>query len=286
MTGFTTKSTIAYAKSDVELIASSVSTEKEAATVSISLNGNTGIWGIKFKVGYDHSALTLSSVNNGNVFSSNDVTMPDTLDKEEFVYLANSNELKDITTNGTVVTLNFKVVDYTPEGTYPIKVTLTQAINIDGENVDMDVQDGAVAIVYDIGEDDVVFDKSKDQQLTIPSGTRRKIKKVKINKTVIKKGDYEVKQNGNVVISSRYIKDLKDGKHKVSIVTKKEITTTDFIVKTDASKELKTETKEATTTPTASKATIAIIVSIVSIVTLGVIAAVAYIRIKKRSKKK
>lgn len=286
MLGFTSRSTIAYAKSDVELIASSVSTEKDKASVAVSLNGNTGIWAIKFKVEYDHSALSLSSVNNGNVFSSSDVTMPETLDKEEFVYFASSNELKDLTTNGTVVTLNFKVVDYTPEGTYPIKVTLTQAINIDGKNVDMDVQDGAVTVIYDIGEGDVVFDKSKDQQLTIPLENRRKIKKVKINKTVIKKGDYEVKQNGNVVISSKYIKVLKDGKHKVSIVTKKGTTTTDFIVKTDASKKLKTETKEATTTPTTSKAAIIIIGGFVFIAILGVIAVAVYIRIKKRSQKK
>lgn len=286
MLGFTSRSTIAYAKSDVELIASSVSTEKDKASVAVFLNGNTGIWAIKFKVEYDHSALSLSSVNNGNVFSSSDVTMPETLDKEEFVYFASSNELKDLTNNGTVVTLNFKVVDYTPEGTYPIKVTLTQAINIDGKNVDMDVQDGAVTVIYDIGEDDVVFDKSKDQKLTIPLENRRKIKKVKINKTVIKKGDYEVKQNGNVVISSKYIQDLKDGKHRVSIITKKGTITTDFIVKTDASKELKNETRKATTTPTTSKAAIIIIGGFVFIAILGVIAVAVYIRIKKRSQKK
>lgn len=282
MLGPISGSTIAYAKSDVTLIASSVSTEKEAATVSISLKGNIGIWGIKFKVGYDHSALTLSSVDNGNVFSNSDVTIPDTLDKKEFVYFASSNKLNDITTNGTVVKLNFKVVDYTPEGTYPIKVTLTQTINSKGKNVDIDVQGGEVTVVYDIGEDDVVFDKSKDSQLTIPLEAGRKIEEVKIDKTVIEKGDYEVRQNGNVVISSKNVNALKDGKHKVSIVTNEGTTTTDFIVKTDASKGLKDETEEAMTTPATTKSTIKTIVPIVSIVTLGVVAVIVYILIKKR----
>lgn len=99
---------VAYAKSDLSLVAASVTTERNKASVNIDLKGNTGIWALKFKVGYDHSALKLTSAQNGKVFSDNDVTMPDSLDKDEFVFLASSNSLKNIETSDTVLTLNFK----------------------------------------------------------------------------------------------------------------------------------------------------------------------------------
>lgn len=235
--GFTSGNMAAYAKSDTILASSSVSTEKNEAKVSVSLSGNEGIWGIKFTVKYDHSVLSLSSAKNGVVFSSGDVTMPDTLDKEEFVYFASSNKLEDITKNGVVVTLDFKVVDYASEGKYPIKLTMVQAINVDGENVDIGTEDGEVTIVYDVGEDDVVCDKSQNAPLMVSLKKDGKIKEVKIDKDEVKPEDYEVDKNLNVVISNEYISHLKDGKHKVFIATKEGTTTTDFFVKTSLSKK-------------------------------------------------
>lgn len=288
MLGAISSNTISYAKSGATLTASSVSTEKEAAAVTISLNGNTGIWGIKFKVDYDHSALTLSSVNNGNVFSSGDVTMPDTLEKDDFVYFASSSKLKDVTTNGAVVTLDFKVVGGTAEGTYPIKLSLTQAINVDGKNVDIEVQDGAVAVAYDVNEDDVVFDKSKDEPLTILLETGGDIKTVEIDGTGIEQGGYKVDESGNVVISAEYMNSLDDGRHKVSIVNKKETMTTHVVVKKNVSKEPNTEAAEGTTEPAPSKesdVSVVCIVAIVCAVALGLIAGIIYSRMKKRRKK-
>lgn len=288
--------TSVYAKGDASLAASTVSTEKNAAAVSVSLKENPGIWGIKFKVEYDHSALTLSSVKNGEVFSDGDVTMPDTLNKKEFVYFASSNNLKDITGDGAVVTLNFKVADYAAEGKYPVKLTLIQAINVDGENVDMDVQDGEVTIIYDIDKGDIVFDKSKEEPLTIPLKKSGKIKKVEIDKEVVSPKNYKSGKKGKVVISDEYINNLKDGRHKVTIVTKGGTTETDFIVKTDASKKLGTQsTKTAKTkriTGKESKSTEsgdgmnALKIIIISIVALGVIVATVYILIKIRGGKK
>ena len=159
---------VAYAKGDLSLVASSVTTEKDKASVNIDLKGNTGIWALKFKVGYDHSALKLTSAQNGKVFSDNDVTMPDSLDKDEFVFLASSNSLKNIETSDTVLTLNFKTVDYALEGKYPIKLTLVQAIDVEGNVANMGTNDGAVIVFYDTKKDDIVFDKSKNQGIKIP----------------------------------------------------------------------------------------------------------------------
>lgn len=234
---------VAYAKSDLSLVASSVTTEKDKASVNIDLKGNTGIWALKFKVGYDHSALKLTSAQNGKVFSDNDVTMPDALDKDEFVFLASSNSLKNIETSDTVLTLNFKTVDYALEGKYPIKLTLVQAIDVEGNAANMGTNDGAVIVFYDTKKDDIVFDKSKNQGIKIPLDFRKKaqIKKIQINKKKIKKDDYTVDTDGNVVISPNYLNNLKDGKYSITVKTKKRKIKKDFFVKTDGDRKVKEE---------------------------------------------
>lgn len=234
---------VAYAKSDLSLVAASVTTERNKASVNIDLKGNTGIWALKFKVGYDHSALKLTSAQNGKVFSDNDVTMPDSLDKDEFVFLASSNSLKNIETSDTVLTLNFKTVDYALEGKYPIKLTLVQAIDVEGNVVNMGTNDGAVIVFYDTKKDDIVFDKSKNQGIKIPLDFRKKaqIKKIQINKKKIKKDDYTVDTDGNVVISQNYLNNLKDGKYSITVKTKKRKIKKDFFVKTDGDRKVKEE---------------------------------------------
>lgn len=234
---------VAYAKSDLSLVASPVTTEKDKASVNIDLKGNTGIWALKFKVGYDHSALKLTSAQNGKVFSDNDVTMPDALDKDEFVFLASSNSLKNIETSDTVLTLNFKTVDYALEGKYPIKLTLVQAIDVEGNVANMGTNDGAVIVFYDTKKDDIVFDKSKNQGIKIPLDFRKKaqIKKIQINKKKIKKDDYTVDTDGNVVISPNYLNNLKDGKYSITVKTKKRKIKKDFFVKTDGDRKVKEE---------------------------------------------
>lgn len=109
-----------YAKSGTSLVASSATTEKDKAAINIHLKDNSGIWALKFKVFYDHTKLKLNSTQNGKVFASGDITLPESLDKDDFVFLASSNSLKDIEKNGTVITLHFKAKSYATEGKYPI----------------------------------------------------------------------------------------------------------------------------------------------------------------------
>ena len=42
--------------------------------VNVSLENNPGIWGLKFKVDYDHSAFKLLSADCGTVFAKTDIT--------------------------------------------------------------------------------------------------------------------------------------------------------------------------------------------------------------------
>lgn len=169
--------------------------------------------------------------------------MPDALDKDEFVFLASSNSLKNIETSDTVLTLNFKTVDYALEGKYPIKLTLVQAIDVEGNVTNTGINDGAVIVFYDTKKDDIVFDKSKNQGIKIPLDFRKKaqIKKIQINKKKIKKDDYTVDTDGNVVIPPNYLNNLKDGKYSITVETKKRKVKKDFFVKTDGDRKVKEE---------------------------------------------
>lgn len=136
-----------YAQDDAKLTASAATAEQgKTAAVTFTLEGNPGIWGLKFRVGYDHSALKLASVSNGIIFSDGDVTLPETLDKEQFVYLASGSKLEDISSNGTVVTLNFTVADNAQNQAYPITLEITQAINVQGDDIAMTAQNGSVTV--------------------------------------------------------------------------------------------------------------------------------------------
>lgn len=285
---------VAYAKDNENLTASSVTTKDDRAAVDVELKENDGIWALRFKIGYDHSALKLESVKNGDLFSDGDVTMPDKLDKEEFVFMASSNSLKNIEGYGTVATFNFKTVDYAPEGKYPIKLTLIQAIDVDGNVIEMDTVDGVVTVSYDVKKDDIVFDKAKNEGIKIPLQSQKKINKVKINGKKISRDSYTVDSDSNVVISPDYLNTLKDGKYSVKVEMKKKNYTKDFFVKKDLEKEIKEKSKEAKKSKatkgvnkvanswTGQKSIIAIVISVLALI---IIAGVVYVLKKRRVNK-
>jgi len=285
---------VVYAKGNEKLTASSATTKDDRAAVDVELKENDGIWALKFKIGYDHSALKLESVKNGGLFSDGDVTMPDKLDKEEFVFMASSNSLKNIEGDGTVATFDFKAVDYASEEKYPIKLTLIQAIDVDGNVIEMDTADGAVTVSYDVKKNDVVFDKAKNEGIKIPLQSKKKVNKVKINGKKIKKDSYTVDSDNNVVISPDYLNTLKDGKYSVKVETKKKNYTKDFFVKKDLEKEVKEKSREAKKSKatkeknkvenswTGQKSIIAIVIPVLALI---IIAGVVYVLKKRRVNK-
>ncbi len=135
------------AQGDAELAASAVTAGRNStAVVTVTLKENPGIWGLKCKAGYDHSALTLQGVANGNVFEESDIVLPGSLDREQLVFAAASNKLEDIAADGNIITLSFLVGEDAAEGTYPITLELTQAINVAGEDIKMTVTDGSITV--------------------------------------------------------------------------------------------------------------------------------------------
>lgn len=144
-----------YAADTAELTVSECTVNSgEEAKVVVSISGNTGIWGLKFKVGYNHEAMTLKSVEVGEVFSETEVTLPETLDKEKFVFYGSSEDLDNVTGNGTLITLNFAIDSDAAVKDYPVTVELTQAIDEDGEDVDIDTTDSKIVVTDKSDEED------------------------------------------------------------------------------------------------------------------------------------
>lgn len=145
MTCFGTMSV--YAGGNAKLTASECTAERgKTVSVTLNLEGNPGLWGLKFKVGYDHSALKLTSVTNGIVFPGEEVIPPESLDKEQYVFLGTGGNLEDIQTNGEMVTLKFEVAKEAAFADYPIDVEIIQAINADGKEISIAAEDGRISV--------------------------------------------------------------------------------------------------------------------------------------------
>ena len=74
LTGYVCADTSVFAQTETKegtLYVDSKTVERgDKFTVTVSIKDNPGIWGLKFKVGYDHSALTLVAATNGKIFEN------------------------------------------------------------------------------------------------------------------------------------------------------------------------------------------------------------------------
>lgn len=114
--------------------------------VTLSLNGNVGIWGLRFRVGYDHDVFILKDVKNGTVFTPAEIIAPPSLDEKEYLFVADRSELFDTVANGHLVTLTFEVKDDSKLKEYPITVKLDDAIGVNGTDVEVSTADGVVTV--------------------------------------------------------------------------------------------------------------------------------------------
>lgn len=138
----------AYAQNQTEIAAVSSTAEKGGtAKVALNLSGNQGIWGLRFKVGYDHSVMTLKAVEAGEVFKADEIVLPESLDNDFFIFYASGNELANITTNGTLAVLEFQINDAAAAADYAVTLELIQCINVDGDDVNITMKDGKVTVV-------------------------------------------------------------------------------------------------------------------------------------------
>ena len=122
---------------------SSATVEKgDTVKVNVSLSGNPGLWAIKVKVAYDSSALQIKSMSNGGIFPGSEVIC----NESKGVYVATASGFDDVTGNGTLFTVEFKVLDGASASAYNVSASIEQAKNASGGNVSVSGGSGAVTV--------------------------------------------------------------------------------------------------------------------------------------------
>ena len=118
-------------------------------SLDVKIAGNPGVTNMRVKLDYDHSALQLLSVDNGDFFDDA-AWIPGNISGDSY-YLVYENEgLEDVTAeSGILATLNFKVISGAVSGEdYTVSATFASgdANNAAGEDVDFAVKSGVVSI--------------------------------------------------------------------------------------------------------------------------------------------
>ena len=127
---------------------SSASAEKgDTVTISFSLSKNPGIWGAKGEISYDSSAMTLKSVEAGNVFSAGEIITGENLKQNPYTFVATGNTLENKKSDGTLIKATFTVHTDIQLGDYPVGLKISQFLNVDGEDVAVSTSSGKVSVV-------------------------------------------------------------------------------------------------------------------------------------------
>ncbi len=122
---------------------SSATAEKgDTVKVNVSLSGNPGLWAIKVKVAYDSSVLQIKSMSNGGVFPASESIC----NESKGVYVATASGFDDVTSNGTLFTVEFNVLDGASASSYNVSASVEQAKNATGGNVSVSAGSGAVTV--------------------------------------------------------------------------------------------------------------------------------------------
>ena len=118
----------------------------DTVTVFFALSNNPGIWGLNGQVTYDTSVMTLTSVSAGEVFSSSEIMMPESLGNP-FSFLATASSIADKTGTGALIYLTFEVKSNAAVGDYSIGLNVTQAINVNEEDISVSVSSASIEVV-------------------------------------------------------------------------------------------------------------------------------------------
>ena len=115
---------------------------KPGATVAIPvlIKDNPGFWGLDFLVYFDNSTLQINSLTNGDLLLENEgwinvgktANIDSYNNKGSYHYVGISNSLvKEITKDGTLFNVAFKIDEKAQKGTYEIKMQLGTGVVID-----------------------------------------------------------------------------------------------------------------------------------------------------------
>ncbi len=144
----------------------------ENVTVPVSIAKNPGIAGFKFKINYDKSVLTPISIEKGSVLTAGTLTsniqQSGDLSKVEYVSAFWSNPA-NVTADGEILRVTFKISENAKEGTYPLNITYESGdvTNQKYEDIELEVVNGSVNVT-----DVVAGDVFKDGKINTKDSVR------------------------------------------------------------------------------------------------------------------
>ena len=113
-----------------------------------SIENNPGVWGMDLRISYDKTAMTLTSVKNGNFYRNSEWTKGN-LNADIYTLSYETGVLENITTaSGTLATQKFKINENAVAGTYEIKggYTAGDIINISFDEIAFGISNGNIAV--------------------------------------------------------------------------------------------------------------------------------------------
>ena len=119
---------------------------------AVTLENNPGLWAVKFTASYDSEALKLTAVKAGDIFTEEEITPPQELTDTPYVFLGVKNTLENTDKEGVVVTLEFEVDKDAQAKDYEVKLEVTQAINLEGQDISVAAKNGNISVVPCIHE--------------------------------------------------------------------------------------------------------------------------------------
>ena len=143
----------AYAAEQAELSGGNVDAENgKTVQYAVTLENNPGLWAVKFTASYDSEALKLTAVKAGDIFTEEEITPPQELTDIPYVFLGVKNTLENTDKEGVVVTLEFEVDKDAQAKDYEVKLEVTQAINLEGQDISVAAKNGNISVVPCIHE--------------------------------------------------------------------------------------------------------------------------------------
>lgn len=117
-------------------------------TVEVNLSGNPGIIATRIIIDYDTKYLTLQKAENGEVFSSSNALFGKDYSESPYKMLWDDALGTNITTNGKLAVLTFKVKAEAPEGKTNIKITVDGSSTFDENLKEKSIADAECTVSF------------------------------------------------------------------------------------------------------------------------------------------
>lgn len=116
-------------------------------TLNVSLNNNPGVIALSASVEYDSKVLELTGVQNGAIFEDIYITSQKLTVNPYKVIWMDATAPENITKNGTLLKLNFRVLSTASVGSTAVKVTVDDSTRVDHTKADFAACTASVKLV-------------------------------------------------------------------------------------------------------------------------------------------